>query len=82
MIKYGKNPSEEHPFGAWRARSSQICKYDIKTKRNENKKEFINEYSKARLGYENSIQKQAQEFLLLEQGINPDSYFGEKNYGF
>lgn len=74
-----KKPSEEHPFGAWRARSSQICRYDIKTKRNENKRDFINEYSKARLGYENNIQEQAQDFLLLERGIIPESYRSEKN---
>ena len=74
-----KDPREEHPFGAWRARSSQMSRYDIKTKRNENKKEFIDEYSKARLGYENNIQKLAQDFLLLERGIMPDSYSGVRN---
>ena len=74
-----KNLNEEHLFAAWRARSSQMSRYDIKTERNEKKKDFIDEYSKARLGYENNIQKLAQDFLLLERGIMPDSYFGIRN---
>lgn len=75
-----KKLSEEHPFGAWRANSSQMCRYDIKTKRNENKRDFVDEYIKARLGYESTIQTEAQKFLLLERGINPDSFFGEKKH--
>ena len=74
-----KPSNNEHPFFDARRKSSQKCGYDFKTRKNENKRNFIYEYNKYNCGQNNNIQEYAQNFLLIKKGINPENYFCERD---
>ena len=58
-----------------RRESSKKCGYDFKTRKNENKRDFVYEYLKDQKGQQSNIQECAQNFLLIHRGINPENYF-------
>lgn len=66
-------------FSDARRESSKKGGYNFKTKKNENKRDFICEYIKYKVGQDSNIQECAQDFLLIKRGINPENYFCERD---
>lgn len=65
--------SEEDNFTKARLESIKASKHDIKTQKNENKREFIDKYIKLKFGHDEGIEKVARTYILLKRGINPCS---------
>ena len=74
-----ENTNTDYLFVDARRKSSRECGYDFKTQKNNNKRNFIEEYIKYELGQDSNIQECAQDFLLIKRGINPQNYFCERD---
>lgn len=74
-----ENSNIDYLFLDARRKSSRECGYDFKTQKNNNKRNFIEEYIKHELGQDSNIQECAQDFLLIKRGINPQNYFCKRD---